>query len=136
MRQPELQNLDVETSVYGSTDQLLPPTSIYEYRLNADDARKIIVYKFMRFYTYCPKYNNRPLLKELLGHLKLDESFMQRLQFFLRNEYDRFSNLKLIQRGEYDPATKSWLEDQWDGKILLTQPALPPITRSLRNIGR
>lgn len=94
----------------------------------------------MRFHKYWPngqqtavrRSTNRSMLAELLTRLKLGLPFLERLQFFLRNMYDKFTALNLIQHGEYDPATISWLDPQWDGDFQRTKPSLPRVTRSLR----
>ncbi|KAN0107878.1 hypothetical protein V8E51_007620 [Hyaloscypha variabilis] len=128
----------VEEVVYRSAQSLKPLTSDDEFTLFRDEARTMIVVKWMRFYKYYPndhRDTDKIRRDELKARLKIPPGTGQKLGSFIINKFNNFVKWGYICWDDmhhvvYHPSTDAWLIPTWDGHIERQQIATQRDTRS------
>jgi hypothetical protein len=135
----DLEHRDVEKTVYYFANSLEDITRPEDYSFFSDEARAIMIFKWMRFYCYNPglsKGVDKPRRDELKDHLNLPFGFGQRLGSFIINKFNTFKKWGLIYENavdhgiKYHALTNTWLSRTWDGNVEQSRLSLSRETRS------
>jgi len=108
-----------------------------DFSFFGDEARAVMIFKWMRFYCYHPgvsKIVDKPRRDELKNHLNLPFGFGQRLGSFIINKFNTFKKWGLIcavdDGMKYHAATDTWLSQTWDGNVEQTRQSISRDTRA------